>query len=263
MKRIYSDSFDSEIYCKNVFHNFLKSNNPNIKLMWIRYPNGPNEPPDFNLAIGKMNYAVEVTETKVIRKERGSNIEERTFLNSRVSFVRELNKEANELNILNGHYIVFFLVSWTKPLTAKLKKRIRLEVINYIVDTKNEYTFEPHEIKDEYLTICQVFKIKNKRNCVSANFADGAWPNSLDNQRYILDIVQDAISEKKRKLSAKNIPPPRILILINTYSFAHPEHYVNCLSKLKNVNYFHSIFIVMSDMSFFLYTSEKDWKRGK
>lgn len=233
MKRIYKDSFDSETHCQNVFHNFMKSKIPNTKFLWTRYPNGPNEPPDFNLEISKVKYSVEVTSTKVIRKERGRNIEERTFFKSRESFVKELNKKAKDSKILNGQYIVFFLVPWTTPLTAKLKKRIGFEVMKYIMNTKNEYTTEPHEIKYKHFTVCQIFKIGNTGNSVSVSFADGHWPNSQDNQQYILDFVQGAISEKKRKLCVRKIPTPRILILFNTYSFAYQKHYINCLSKLK------------------------------
>lgn len=259
MRRIDKNSFDSETHCQKVFHNFLKSKIPNNEFNWTRYPNGPNEPPDFNLEIGKKQYSIEVTETKVIRKERGSEIEERTFFKSREDFVKELNKEANDSKILNGHYFIFFLVPWTIPLTAKLKNRIKSDVMNYIVNTKNEYDSSPHEIKDKYLTVCQIFKSGITGNRVTATFADGRWPNTEDSQQYVLDIVQEAISEKKRKMSAKNISAPRILILFNTYSFAYPDNYKNCLSKLKNVSYYHSIFIVMSDISFFLYSKEKNW----
>jgi len=257
----FSSTLDNEVLCKNVFHSYLKNHFADLSNdNWHRYPNGKNKPPDFNLTIRNKIYAVEVTETKVIINTRRKMIEEKTFITSRKNFVEEVNKKAQELGILNGLYCVFFLMPWTVPFTPKLKDWLKKQLFEYIKKTKHEESSSPFKVKHKYSIVCQIFKINKNNNKVFDGFANGAWPESQQMQNYVCSILQYAISNKK-KLMENIVPSPRILLLRNSYSFANLGLYKNCLPQIEDLNFFHSIFIIMSKQhGFFLFTSDKNWK---
>lgn len=257
-KDIISKKSDTELFCKEAFQNFLESKLGNFDAEWERYPNGKNKPPDFKLTLGDKNYAVEMTETKILLK---GQIEEKTFRLSRENFVKEVQREVHELGILRGLYCVFFLMPWTIQLN-KYKKKIKKQLVKYIEDTKNNESAEEIDIKINYRIICQIFKMNNNLNKVFVSFADGAWPDSQENQEFVCGLLQYAICEKERLLKKESVPPPRILILYNSYPHATKKMYKNCLPNLNNKNYFNSIFIIMSPVNgFFLYACDEEWKR--
>jgi hypothetical protein len=121
-------------------------------------------------------------------------IGEKTFKESRKRLVEEVDKEAQNIGILNGHYCVFFLVPWRVPFTRKLKDRIKDELFGYIKKTKDEECSLTYEIKYRYRTVCQILKIDNNKNKIFAGFADGAWPESQQTQNYVCHLLQYAIS---------------------------------------------------------------------
>ena len=257
----FSVTSDSELFCEDVFHNYLKDHLMNFDAEWQRYPNGENNPPDFNLILRDQIYAVEVTETKIIRKDRNDTVEEKTFISSRKNFVKDVQSEALKLGILKGHYCIFFLMSWTVSLNRKLKENVKKQLLKYIEKSKSEECLDPFDIKINCRIVCQIFKLNNDFNEIFASFADGAWPESQEMQNYVCNFFQYAISDKIEKLEKYAVPPPRILILFNTYYFSTPEMYKNCLLKIKNLEFFHSIFVVMSrNNRFFLYTGDEEWK---
>jgi len=248
---------DTELLNKELFHNFLKSKLENFDAKWERHPRGKYKPPDFKLILGNKEYAVEVTETKVILK---GQIEEKTFRSSRERFVNEVQEEVNKLGILRGLYYVFFLMPWTIQLN-KYKKKIKKQLVKYIEDTKNNESAEEIDIKVNYRTVCQIFKTNNDLDKVFVSFADGVWPESQEMQDFICGLLQYAVCEKERLLKKESVPPPRILILYSSYPHATTKMYKNCLPNLNNINYFHSIFIIMPDRDdFLLYTCDEEWK---
>jgi len=252
----------SEKFCKGVFHNYLKERLIDIDVNWELYPNGENFPPDFNLALNDKIYAVEVTETEILQESRGDKVLDKTFRKSREKFVKKTEGEALKLGILKGTYIVFFLMPWTIPLERKLKKYLRNHLLQYIDKFKDKEQSEPLTIIYEYKKVCQIFKIDSTSNRVTHSFANGAWPNSQENQDFVCLLLQNAISSKKQKLEKKCVPPPRILLLLNTYSFASFTLYINCIPNIHFLDFFHSVFLVNSSKEgFFLYTCDKEWKR--
>lgn len=250
----------SEQFCKGVFQNYLKEHL--IDANWEPYPNGENSPPDFNLTLNSKVYAVEVTETEILRESRGDKVLEKTFRKSRERFVKKIKVEALNLGILKGTYVVFFLMPWTIPLERKLKKYLRNHLLQYIDKSKYEEQSGPLKIIYEHKNVCQIFKINSTSNRVTHSFANGAWSNSQENQDFVCQLLQNAISSKKQLLEKKSVPPPRILLLLNTYSFATFTLYKNCIPNINFLEFFHSVFLVNpSKEGFFLYTCDKEWKR--
>lgn len=257
-KDIISKTSDTELLCKEVFHNFLKCKLENFDVEWESHPNGKSKPPDFKLTLRNKKYAVEVTETKVLLKDQ---IEEKTFRSSRKGFVNEVQKEVNELGILKGFYCVFFLMPWTIQLN-KYKEKIKNQLFKFIDESKNEICSNPIDIKINYRTICQIFKIDKSLNRILVSFADGVWPESQEIQDNICYLLKYAICIKERKLRKEEVHPPWILLLYNSYPFATPALYKNCLPEINNLNSFHSVLIIMSSTNvFFLYTCDEEWKR--
>ena len=156
--------------------------------------------------------------------------------------------------------VFFFLLPWTVPFTSKLKEWLKKQLFEYIKKTKYEESSSPFSVKHKYRTVCQIFKINKNRNKIFDGFADGAWPESQQMQDYVCCLLQRAISNKK-KLMENKVLPPRILLLRNSYSFATSIMYKKCLPHIEDLNFFHSVFIIMSKHhGFFLYTSDKNWK---
>ncbi len=93
---------DNEQFCKEVFHSYLKNHLIKFDARWETYPKGKNFPPDFNMILNNQIYAVEVTETEILRESRGDKVLEKTFRKSRERFVKKIEVEALNLGILKG-----------------------------------------------------------------------------------------------------------------------------------------------------------------
>ena len=252
---------DNEQFCKEVFHSYLKNHLIKFDARWETYPKGKNFPPDFNMILNNQIYAVEVTETKIIQEFRGDQVDEKTFCLSRLNFIKEVESEALRLGILRGTYHVYFLMKWTIPWPRKLKECLKKQLLQYIDKYKDKKYSASLNIKYELRNVCQIFKT-GTRNKIFASFGDAVWPKSPETQNFVCNLLQHAITTKKGKLEEGGVPPPRILLLLNTYSFAIPTMYTNFVPDIQYLNFFHSIFIIMSpNNGFFLYTRDEEWKR--
>jgi hypothetical protein len=252
---------DNEQFCKEVFHSYLKNHLINFDARWETYPRGRCSPPDFNMILNNQIYAVEITDTKIIQEFRGDQVNERTFCSSRENFIKEVKSEALRLGILRGTYHVFFLMKWTIPLTRKLKEYLKKQLLQYIDKSKDKKYSASLNIKYEYRNVCQISKT-GTRNKIYTSFGDAVWSKSPENQNFICNLLQYAITTKKGSLEKEGVPPPRILLLRNTYPFATSTMYTNFVPDIQYLNFFHSIFIIMSpNNGFFLYTRDEEWKR--
>jgi len=152
-------------------------------------------------------------------------------------------------------------MKWTIPLTRKLKEYLKKQLLQYIDKFKDKKYSASLNIKYEYRNVCQISKI-GTRNKIYTSFGDAVWSKSLETQNFVCNLLQHAITTKKGKLEEGGVPPPRILLLLNTYSFAVSTMYTNFVPDIQYINFFHSIFIIMSpNNGFFLYTCDEEWKR--
>lgn len=260
-KHLDANSFDSEIFCKDVFHNYLKNHFPIFRIKWQDHPNGKNSPPDFNMILNGKIFSVEITETEIIQDtRRGDKINVRTFRASREVFIQKVEEEAQKEKILIGTYDIFFLMPWTVQLDSKVKKYLKTQITEYLVKSKQENQSGPHDIYYKDRIICQILKLNGAGQKIFVSFAQGAWQNSEENRNFVCQLLQNAISKKRRLLDKEPVPPPRILLIFNTYPFATSKIYMECVPNIQFLDFFHSVFVVISHSKtgLFLYTCDKE-----
>src|SRR5262249_44333180 len=91
---------------------------------------------------------------------------------------------------------------------------------------------------------------------------DGGWEDDIISQLH--SLVEAAITDKARKLRGR-VPPPWVLLLLDRYHFARPNHYAAVRASLEAsagkggpAEEFHAIFIVdNAGLVFALYPSRK------
>jgi len=249
---------DSENYGRDAFNTYLEGRSLYKNIEWTPKPNGPNNPPDFYLSLDGNEYSIEVTETQVKQKD---GIEQKGFTSSRVELVKSIEAEASKREILRGLYCICFLMPWSARLDKKLREYLKVEIFEYLDNTREQYAESPKDILSNYKMICQVFKIGNSRNAIFPSFVDGAWPESTEAQACVCKLLQDTIDTKATKLNKAMVPPPRILLMLNTYPFAYPDMYKKCLKDVHNADFFYTIFVVIGqkEANFVLYTSNAEW----
>jgi len=212
----------------------------------IKWEKVINDPPDYWLTIeyGR-KYAVEVTSSKFCREISDyKGIAERTFVKSVYKFAKDIESEAIKKNLLRGTYTLDF----KKPIPdrgyRKYMKKIRAFIFNYLKETFDLTKTEPFSFYIDEVEIFDISKSNDDRNAFYAlPGARSAFINSPNNDELIVGMLQYAINDKMDKL--KSIKEPKILIYYDTYYLSTEDNYLRCTTRLDNVGFFDSIFVIL------------------
>lgn len=253
-----------EEYCKRVFHDYINQIKSNIEIKWKDLSAKNIDPPDFILDLGQNRYAVEQTQFKYkLKSESGEKFDELQYINSMEYFVNKVSNNAKKY--LNGTYVITFL----KPISnfSDKKQNLMKDMLNYIKKTKDKKQFRPKIFNINNCEVCRISKDNNKTNMVSSSFVGPfKYLESPEHLQEIYERFKEVILRKKEQLynncseRIKNLP--KILLLLNSYPLADQILYNKMLKKhnLKNLEYYHTIFIVQdSDRGFFVYSKNENW----
>lgn len=217
----------------------------------IQWDKETSDPPDYWLSLGsKKKYAVEVTSSKFCRETPDyKGIAESTFVNSVYKLAKDIESEGIKKNLINGTYTLFF----KKPIPDKgyrnHKKKVRTFIFNYMKETFDLTKTDPQSFfVNNEVEIFDINKSNNARNAFYAlPGARSAFINSPANDELIISMLQYSIDDKVDKL--KSIREPKILIYYDTYYLSTKYNYNRCVSRLNNVGFFDSIFVILDGES--------------
>jgi hypothetical protein len=253
--------WDTEEFCKKKLSEYLKPRLGTVPTHWQRLPKG-EDPPDFYLTLGDTTFAVEVTQTEVMRRVRVGvgQLRQETYESTHKQFVEEVEQAAHQAGILNGTYGVSFLSPMTASDYPRAKKHVLQELLHYIDETQFVDDAPRKVVFFEQWDVCWIMKLHGESNRVFEVLQWWEWPESPDVRDFVCRMLQDAVDKKKQKLEKKGIPKPRILLLLNTYPFANQAMYHDCIYTVHSLDFFHTIFVVLEDgRGFLLRTLDGEW----
>jgi len=174
--------------------------------------------------------------------------------------VDKIESNARSEGYLQGDY----LVSFPTPIDdfASVRDEIQAKLLEYIHSTKAlekaslEMVFEK-VISQQRPQQCGIQKVGSHLDRVVAG--GPVWFKwEGDAARDICDLLIESLLTKVNKL--RNINEPKILLLLDEYSFADRYMYENCLSHLSSLVDFHTIFVVYSSKGgFTLHSENRNW----
>lgn len=254
-------SGNNEDFCKKSFSKYLKDRMCAIDMNWEKVRQG-EDPPDFYLTLGKVKFAVEVTQTEIRREPTlgKGKVLDKTYREAHKNFVKEVEREAQRSKILKGTYVVHFQKPVIGTNFQRTTKCLLQDLLNYIENTKDLKDTSKKNISYQGSRVCWVRKVNNQSDKVLPFFTWFEWPDSPENISSVCEILQYAVTTKKQKLEVRNILEPKILLLYNVYPFAEQKTYKHCIGNIHSLDFFHSVFVVQFDRSgFFLHTCDKKW----
>jgi hypothetical protein len=247
---------EDEEFAKSRFEAYLRSRAPAETLTW----RPGDEPPDYYLMLGHYEFAVEITTLTDSISTSGGLLEMEGLDAWHKNFVKEIQNEAVLSGILSGDYnIVFGFVGFDVYGNRKIVKKRILEVIAL---TKTDSEFALRDIDIDGRPVCTMFKVRGNPSvaCVGGPMVS-KWDVEADQDAFI--PLQNAINTKMKKLS--HVSMQKILILRSTSILSDVELYRNFLSKLINVQYFHTVFIIgnwvkATNEQYVLYSANPEWR---
>ena len=241
----------NEEKCKEAYNNYLNILYHDKEILWEDQSKINKDPPDFYLYIGDDKYAVEVTETKILKKAILDNGEviQKTYIHSCLRLAENISSIAEKKGILKGIFAIDFYAPLSSNSFNKISDIVKSHVINYIVKTTNKLSFAKENISIDNKKVCSIKKISSESNILAPNFiGNSAWTHSPENVSFVSNMIKNAVDEKKYKLEKGGVLAPKILIIYDSYHLADEETYRMSFTNtnIENLDYYHSVFIVIN-----------------
>jgi hypothetical protein len=247
-----------EEYCKSQFDKFLARTLISFDVKWEDVCAAR---PDYYLFIDNVKYAVEVTSlVEQIPLGKLSPISALGVDKFLIDFVQDVERSAIKEGILYGQYVVSLTpINNFEDFLYKVKDAL----LAYIRKTRDVESFPPEQIFRKvilpHLQLCEISKIGLKRDKVYESLS-GLPKSEGDIQADLLSLLNDRLAIKTQLL--KNIPEPKILLLMDRYSHADLQDYKNCIKKVQGLESFHTIFIIeVGDNSFLLNSIDNNFAK--
>jgi len=251
-----------EEHCKAQFDAFVKQFFTPSQVTWEEVAQ-QDEPPDYYLFLDTTKFAVEVT-TSVERLSVGtqSPLPTRVIVEFLRRFVKEVERVARAKSYLQGCY----LVSFSRPIDdfAAIRDELQTNLLEYIRRTHSleqapcRIVFEK-AVSQQRPQQCSIQKVhSNADQIVMGGPTRAKWEGDIAQDVY--DLLSESLDSKVGKL--QDIAGPKILLLRDEYLFADREMYEQCVSSLRSIGHFHTVFVVQgSDGGFLLYSRNHDLLR--
>lgn len=243
---------EDEEFCKCCFDNYINDEAISVKKRW----ECGDEPPDYYLKLRNKKYAVEITTIIVKKTKFNKNLSDIGYVEGRDRLVKKIEKESHKQGILNGEYVMG--IGGPFKDFKKARREIENKALRYILNTQNVGK-APNEtiFKNGYAT-CFIEKISKDSNIICAGYNSNDWFKWKSEVLIeACKLLQEVINNKKERLKEINLP--KILLLRHHYPLANADIYKQYKDKIKNLNFFHSVFVVTSDKEgYFLNTRNKD-----
>jgi hypothetical protein len=240
----------NEEFCRLSFDEHLKSLCTFPSLIW----RDGSEPPDYYLDCGPETFAVEVTSMMEDIQVGEIPLRMPAITKTLTNFVKEVERNVIDNGLLNGAFTVTFI----QPIEnfKAVKDGIARGLVEYIAATQILPNYLSLDVfHEDRRQIVRIEKSHNKKNVlypVGPVFVK--WGGEIKTD--IVTILNERLATKTQKL--RDIRVPKILLLNDGYSFADPDDYFNCISKLENLKNYHTVFIVSGiGGNFILYSEDQ------
>lgn len=217
---------------------FILSGFPSAQLRWQEGA----EPPDFDLFIDDILYAVEITEMRKQFEVGKAQLPFRVIGRELDAFVKRAESALNASGGFDGDYAVII----PRPI-PDLRKR-EAELIALIRGAIEALRDAPQNTKVPVFRIgsrqCWLLKRgRGGRRLTLHGPADSQWGE--ESRVEVLSLIDQHVENKAQKL--RDITVPRLLVLDDKHLYSDVEHFLHVSNKTPACEAFHTIFVARGD----------------
>lgn len=203
-----------EEYAKEAFTRFL-AEGENPAPAWT----DGTEPPDFFLTLGKLQFAVEVTQVMEAVSVGSERLPYHGVAESLTRLTNRLEDRARSLDLLHGTYIIDLSPI---PDLASSEANLTDRIMRYLAQTQaiEETKWEPVvDLGEGRMLEIRKYSSRGAAICEMIGGVGAKWEPEIVGEAYAL--IQTAIRVKTERL--KDITHRKILLLIDAYHYARPD----------------------------------------
>lgn len=217
---------------------FILTRFPSAQLRW----QDGAEPPDFDLFIEDIQYAVEITEMRKLFKVGKAQLPFRVIGRELDAFV----KRAESALIASGGFDGEYAVVIPRPI-PDLRYR-EPEIVSLIGVAIAALRDAPQDTKVPIVRIgsrqCWLLKLgRDGHRLILHGPADSQWGE--ESRVEILSLIDHHIEIKAQKL--RNVVVPRLLVLDDKHLYSDNEHFSNVSNKTPACETFHTVYVARGD----------------
>ncbi len=248
----------SEEHCRCKFDEFLRkvSSTPPS---WRDVPL-QEEPPDYYVTVGKVEYAVEVTILMGSVSIGSTSWPELGVRAALGSFVNQVERAADQAGCLHG----FYIINLHLPIEnfTLVKDQVQQALLAYMQETRGAPGASEKVVFQRGNQSCSILKEHNYFNGIGKRDLPAGRPEG-EIAAEICALLEERLTTKRGKLYG--ISNPKILLLHDLYHWAQPEKFRDCLGKLDPLlENFYAVYVVQEETEgFLLYSSDGAWIEGK
>jgi hypothetical protein len=218
-----------------------------------------NDPPDANMTINNIKYAVEVTTIPELHTIGLSEPQNSKAVDSRRRrIVGRVEKRAHKRGILTGRYYMSFYLP--KPNDDSDENGIVEQALDYIQQTQNERTAERYVISGNRFKHASIQKTGDDETFV--RLAGGSGPIGFpDDIQPSCDALEKVLDDKA---FMTGFPEAAILLVLHDPMTRLTNTYQLCDHLQAKIKKFHTVFIVSNEAAGpheILYSENPDWMR--
>lgn len=247
---------DEEL-CKAAFDGFLQTLPTVGQISW-REVERANEPPDYYLLLDQDEFAVEVTDLVEQINVVPKPIPTIGLYEASQVFVRKVEQVASKQAILHGTYTVS-----AQPVDnfAAVRDSIQNGILEYLRDTATLPSASERILYRQNGRRWKIRKAHIHSDRIGFRFSYGAARWEVEAEERLCEILDQVLVKKAHKL--RNISAPRILLVLDCYSYGSAESWRKCIPLLSSLSAFHTLFRVNgAGTNFPLYSVISEWRVG-
>ena len=206
-----------EDFARETFERFLKARCHGGTL-WST----GGEPPDYDLEVDHVSYAVEITQIMGSIELAGQHISARATIESLRRFVSAVEWRAVDLGILTGGY---HLHVCPVPNLRQVAEELTSRILTYVAATTSGRATEPKVLwRGRRGQSWRLARVSEERQYIAPTFSVSGVKRQGDINADLGRIISTTLTSKARKLAG--ITRPVIVLLIDAYHFGDEDNWM-------------------------------------
>lgn len=261
--RSNSSRIDEELVCVDALAHVLTARGG---CSAIEIHREEQDPPDFTLTIDGAAFPAEVT----------SIVSEQQYHAHCDALAKAIQRQATELGVLSGSYAFTVLGKPSIPKPSSREGRSLLDhALGYIRATQQQAESCEFDLQGSGRDRITLHKL-SPAGVVVGLLRVGCFRWEGETQDELVQLVQDAVDQKLRKLAKAQLTPQgTLLLLYDAFGYAGPEGAIAALERVRDYESFHSVFWAASFTDranarypaepgregLFLFSHRREWNR--
>ena len=232
-----------EKYARLAYDRFLKESHPGAAVSWAKGA----EPPDYEVRVDRQVEAVEVTQVGLPCVESSGKVVSDRALSVLIARICD---EVRDLVLRKAPATGFYLISFDEPFRElrTRSKRLAADAAAFILESGHARPGWEHELSvppGPEVSIRLLSAVEPSHD-LTVTYATHSWAGGWESDilEQLDEFLPDVVQRKAFKL--RKVTHRRVLLLLDTYHVATPEHFKQALAKIREAREFDSIVLIRS-----------------